>query len=134
MKKEIVVAADIDNLELIINTVSEQMKQADFSPKQVMQISMAVEEIFVNIAKYAYSPEKGDVSIVMADYESSMTIEFSDSGKPYNPLEKDDPDLTLSADERQIGGLGIYMTKSLADAVKYSYKDGKNILKIIKNK
>ena len=100
-----------------------------------MQIGVAVEEIFVNIANYAYHPDKGTatVRVEVSGAPVCVTITFVDHGVPYDPLAKDDPDVTLSADAREIGGLGIFMTKRIMDDVAYEYKDGQNILTLKKN-
>ena len=100
-----------------------------------MQISVAAEEIFVNIANYAYAPEIGKATVVVEVSENpiAVSITFMDNGKPFDPTKKIDPDISLSAEDRQIGGLGIFMTKKMMDDVSYEYKDGKNILKIEKN-
>ena len=107
----------------------------DCSPKARMQISVAVEEIFVNITTYAYAPEDGmaTVRVEISEEPVTVTITFMDHGIPYDPLAKADPDLSLTADERQIGGLGIFLTKKTMDDVKYEYEDGKNILTLKKN-
>ena len=94
------------------------------------QIDLAVEEIFVNIAHYSGADE----AIINCSFENDkLEITFSDSGVPFNPLAKPDPDLTLNAEEREIGGLGIYLTKKFMDTVSYEYKDGMNCLRIIKS-
>jgi anti-sigma regulatory factor (Ser/Thr protein kinase) len=94
-----------------------------------------VEEIFVNIASYAYAPGVGDAVVRFESSQdpASVTITFIDSGVPYDPVQKDDPDVTLSAEERGIGGLGIYMAKKAMDDMKYVYRDGQNILSISKS-
>ena len=93
------------------------------------QIDLAVEEIFVNIAHYSGAEE----AIINCSFENDkLEITFSDSGVPFNPLAKPDPDLTLNAEEREIGGLGIFLTKKFMDTVSYEYKDGINCLRIIK--
>lgn len=99
-----------------------------------MQIDVAVEELFVNIAQYAYAPGIGVATIRLEIQEDPfvVVITFIDNGIPYNPLAKEDPDITLSAEERPIGGLGIYMVKKSMDEVSYEYKDGQNILRIKK--
>ena len=99
------------------------------------KIYLACEEIFVNIANYAYSPNvgKATVRVEVSRDPVAVSITFMDNGKPFDPTAKADPDVTLSAGERQIGGLGIFMTKKLMDGVKYEYKDGRNILRIEKN-
>ena len=94
------------------------------------QIELAVEEIFVNIAHYSGADE----AIINCSFENDkLEITFSDSGVPFNPLAKPDPDLTLNAEEREIGGLGIYLTKKFMDTVSYEYKEGMNCLRIIKS-
>ena len=100
----------------------------------MMQVDIAVEELFVNIASYAYGKEEG-LAVIRLDIEKdplTVKITFEDRGVPYNPLAKEDPDITLSAEERQIGGLGIYMVKKSMDDIIYEHKDGKNILTIVK--
>ena len=95
-----------------------------------MPITVALEEVFVNVAHYAYPNGSGDVSFAR-DFDSvrrRMTVQMTDSGIPFDPLAKPDPDITLSAEERQIGGLGIFMMKMTMDDVSYVYKDGQNIL------
>ena len=94
------------------------------------QIDLAVEEIFVNIAHYSGADE----AIINCSFENDkLEVTFSDSGVPFNPLAKPDPDITLNAEEREIGGLGIYLTKKFMDTVSYEYKDGMNCLRIIKS-
>ena len=101
----------------------------------MMQIDVAVEELFVNISNYAYNPSVGSATVCVDVVEEplSVVITFIDHGKQYDPLAKEDPDITLSAEERQIGGLGIYMVKKSMDNISYEYKEGQNILKIQKN-
>ena len=108
----------------------EELEKAGCPMKSVMPITVALEEVFVNVAHYAYPNGSGDVSFSI-DFDSEsrrMTFQMTDSGIPFDPLAKPDPDITLSAEERQIGGLGIFMTKMTMDDVSYVYKDGQNIL------
>lgn len=131
---EIAVEAVTDNLREVIGIIEEDLEKAGCPMKEQMQITVAVEEIFVNVASYAYAPGKGNVRIrreLLKDPDG-IAITFIDSGVPYNPLEKDDPDTTLSAEERQIGGLGIYMVKQSMDDMKYEYREGENILTLVK--
>ena len=131
---ELTVEADVKRLDEVNDFIGAQLEQMDCSMKTQMSISLAVEEIFVNIASYAYAPGTGNAHITVECTEDprSVRITFMDSGIPYNPLEKEDPDVTLSVDERQIGGLGIYMTKEVMDEVLYEYKDGQNVLTLVK--
>ncbi len=124
-----------ENLSMVMAFVDDNLESAGCSMKAQMQIDIAVEEIFVNICKYAYHPEKGRavVRVEVSDDPVQVKITFIDHGKPYDPLLKDDPDVTLSAEEREIGGLGIFMVKQTMDAVEYEYKDGSNILTLVKN-
>ena len=100
-----------------------------------MQLDIAIDEIFGNIVNYAYTPEVGKVTVRLAVDEKTLTASLTliDSGVPYNPLEKDDPDTTLSAEDRKIGGLGIFLVKKSMDDMRYEYKDGKNILTLVKS-
>ena len=134
-RDELDIEAVEENLEKVLSFVDMRLEQAGCSMKSQMQIDLAVEEIFVNIAKYAYTPDKGRaiVRVEVSDEPIRVKITFIDHGKPYDPLAKDDPDLSLSAAERPIGGLGIFMAKKSMDDICYEYKDGSNILTLIKN-
>lgn len=127
--------ARAENLPKVLAFVDGELEQRDCPMKTQMQIDIAVEELFVNIANYAYHPEIGWASVMVEvlDDPLSVSVTFMDSGEPYDPLAKADPDTTLSAEERQIGGLGIYMVKKSMDDISYEYREGKNILKIKKN-
>ena len=125
--KELTITAKTENLDAVLNFVGEQLEAADCPIKAQTQIAIAVEEIFVNIAYYAYHPEIGGVKIRVTVGDEAV-IEFEDKGKAYNPLEKDDPDVTKDAEEREIGGLGIFMVKNMMDAVEYRRENDSNIL------
>ena len=132
--KELEIEALSENLPQVLAFVDEQLEAADCPMKIQIQIDIAVEEIFVNIAHYVYAPETGKAMVrieTLAD-PPSVDITFIDNGVPYDPLAKADPDITLSAEERQIGGLGIFMVKKSMDDVKYEYLDGHNILTLKK--
>lgn len=133
--KELTIEAKVENLEQVLAFVDAQLEVHDCSPKIQIQIDVAVEELFVNIAHYAYNPETGPATVRVEIDENPLTvvITFIDNGIPYDPLAKPDPDVTLSAEEREIGGLGIYMVKKSMDNITYEHKEGKNILKIRKN-
>ena len=129
------IEADEANLNAVMQFVDERLEAVGCSMKSQMQIDIAVEEIFVNIAKYAYHPDKGRASVRVEVNEDPVQVKitFIDHGKPYDPLAKEDPDITLSADERPIGGLGIFMAKQSVDDINYEYKDGSNILTLVKS-
>lgn len=134
MTKELSIEAKVDHLESVLAFVDGELEQIACPMKQQMQIDIAVEELYVNIAHYAYSPETGTVTLCVETTETpaSVAITFTDQGRPYNPLAKADPDVALSAEERQIGGLGIFMVKKSMDEMDYEYRDGRNILTIRK--
>ena len=133
--KELTIAATVENIEAVTNFVNEQLEALDCPIKAQMQIDIAIDELFGNIAHYAYNPQIGQATVRVEVVEEplSVTITFIDNGIPYDPLKKDDPDVTCSLEEREIGGLGIYMVKKSMDEITYEYKDGQNILKIKKN-
>lgn len=132
--KELVVKSLTDNLDDVIEFVDKELEGCACSAKTLTKINVAVEELFVNIAHYAYGDETGlaTIRVELSEDRNAVMITFIDSGKPYDPLAKPDPDTTLSVEERQIGGLGIFMVKKSMDDVTYEYKDGKNILTIKK--
>ena len=133
--KELTIAATVENIETVTNFVNEQLEALDCPMKAQVQIDIAIDELFGNIAHYAYNPEIGQATVRVEVVEDplAVVITFIDNGVAYDPLKKADPDTTLSAEERQIGGLGIYIVKKSMDEIAYEYKDGKNILTIKKN-
>ena len=133
--KELTLAATVENIETVTEFVNAQLELLDCPIKAQMQIDIAIDELFGNIAHYAYNAEVGSatVRVEVSEAPLAVIITFIDNGVPYDPLGKDDPDITLSAEEREIGGLGIYMVKKSMDEITYEYKDGQNILKIKKN-
>ena len=125
--------ASDDSLHELIAFLESELEKVDCPMKLMMQISVAVEEIFVNIAHYAYGANgMGQMVFGLDPSPEGVTIRFTDSGVPFDPLAKKDPDITLSAEERSIGGLGIYMVKKSMDSVDYEYTDHKNILTLYK--
>lgn len=132
--KTLEIMAEVENLAEVTAFVAAQLEGADCPIKVKMQIELALEEIFVNIANYAYAPEKGKavIGIDITD-NRQVVLTFEDSGTPYDPLAKQDPDVTLSADKREIGGLGIFMVKKTMDDMYYEYRDQKNVLTLKKS-
>lgn len=132
---ELTVEATPENIEVITAFVDEQLERYDCPMKAQAQIDIAIDELFGNIVRYAYHPEVGSatVQVEVVDEPLAVVITFIDQGKPYDPLAKADPDVTLSAEEREIGGLGIYIVKKSMNEIAYEYKDGRNILKIRKD-
>ena len=133
--KELTLAATVENIEVVTDFVNEELEAFDCPMKAQMQIDIAIDELFGNIAQYAYSPEVGEATVrveLMEDPRAAV-ITFIDKGVPYDPLAKSDPGTTLSAEERAVGGLGIFMVKKTMDEITYEYKDGQNILAIRKS-
>ena len=130
MRKTMTLDAAVANLDQALAFVDEALEQLDCPMKQQMQVDLAVEEAFVNVANYAYGDQTGPVTLDLEAEEETgwVTITLRDSGMPFNPLERDDPDLSLPAEERAIGGLGIFMVKKNMDEVSYAYENGQNIL------
>lgn len=126
--------AKTEELDNVLGFIEELLESFECSMKTTMSVSVAIEEVFVNVAHYAYPDGDGDVTFDVTFDENSRVVTFrmSDSGVPFNPLAKPDPDITLSADERQIGGLGIFITKKTMDSVEYVYENDKNVLIMIK--
>ena len=133
--KELNIAATVENIEEVTDFVNAQLEALDCPMKAQMQIDIAIDELFGNIAHYAYHPEVGDATVRVEVQEDPLAviITFIDGGVPYDPLAAADPDITLSAEERAIGGLGIFMVKKTMDEITYRYENGSNILSIRKN-
>ena len=132
--KIITVPAEAAALEMVNAFIQEKLESINCPKRAKMQMMLAVEEIFVNISSYAYHPEVGqaEVGVDIDGDPPTVTIRFLDQGRPFNPLEKPDADTTLSAQDREIGGLGILLVKKIMDQVDYAYENGKNILIIKK--
>lgn len=132
---ELTLEAKTENLDEVLIFVERHLKEKGCVMRTQVQIIVAVEELFVNISRYAYQSGTGRVTIRMEAHENpdTVSITFIDSGVPFNPLAKENPDITLSAEERPIGGLGIYMVKKSMNDISYEYRDGQNILCMKKN-
>ena len=131
-EKNLTVKASNESLPEVIAFLDEFLESVDCPVGDIMKLELVTEEIFVNIANYAYDESEGNAEITAGFDGSSVSLTFIDSGRQYNPLEKDDPDITLSAEDRQIGGLGIFLVKKNTDEAEYEYKDGKNIFTVKK--
>ena len=133
--KELTINATVESIPEVTAFVDGQLEALDCPIKAQMQIDIAIDELFSNIAHYAYHPGVGPATVRVEVVEDPMAvvITFIDEGVPYDPLSTEDPDISLSAEERQIGGLGIYMVKKSMDEVVYEYKEGRNILRIKEN-
>ena len=133
--RELVVEATVENLTAVNSFVDELLEDIDFSMKERMQLALAVEELFVNIANYAYAPATGMATIrgMTVEHPSGVVLVFEDEGMPYDPLAKEDPNTEAPIEERDIGGLGIFLVKKNVDDIHYEYRDRKNVLTIRKN-
>ena len=126
--------AKTEALSDVLGFVDRMLQNYDCPMKIQTAVCVAIEEVFVNVAHYAYDGGEGDVvlSISFNEVNREVTFKMSDKGIPFDPLKKPDPDITLSAEEREIGGLGIFITKKTMDTVSYAYENGENILTMIK--
>ena len=118
----------------VLGYVEQMLESFECPMKTQMAICVAIEEVFVNVAHYAYGDGEGDMDLGIGFREDSRTITFrmKDKGIPFDPLQKPDPDITLSAEERDIGGLGIFIAKKTMDSIAYAYENGENILTMTK--
>ncbi|MBR4935192.1 MAG: ATP-binding protein [Anaerotignum sp.] len=126
--------ANVDALPDVLGFVEETLESYECPMKIQMAVCVAIEEVFVNVAHYAYGDGEGDVNFSIGFDKGNRDVIFrmADKGVPFDPLKKEDPDITLSAEEREIGGLGIFITKKTMDTVTYSYENNENILTMIK--
>ncbi len=127
----ILLEANIDNYAKLIDWLDKKCDEAEIGNSYKTKLNIAVEEIFANVANYAYPTNEGNVKVIFKITDKNqIEMKFIDTGTPYNPLEKVDPDITLSLEDRPIGGLGIFMVKNYMDEINYTYEDGNNILTI----
>ena len=124
--------ARMDRLDDVLSFVDGMLETLDCPMKTQMQLDIAVEELYVNIVRYAYAPGTGPAVLRMEPEAGGVAITFIDRGAPYDPLKKPDPDITLSTEKRQIGGLGIYMVKQSMDGMTYRREGDSNVLTICK--
>ena len=126
--------AKIEALSDVLGFVDLMLEKYECPMKIQTGVCVAIEEVFVNVARYAYKDGEGDAELTIGFNDESRTVTFiiKDKGVPFDPLQKPDPDITLSADERDIGGLGIFITKKTMDTVTYAYENGENILTMTK--
>lgn len=132
MMKELTLAATVENIEAATDFVNEILETMDCPMKAQMQIDIAIDELLSNIAYYAYAPGTGDATVRVEGVPGGVELTFIDRGVPYDPLTSRDPDTGLPAEERQVGGLGIFMVKKSMNEVRYQYTNGQNMLTIRK--
>ena len=133
-RKELVLEAVEEYTDKLIDFLNTQLAQVYCPRKIKVQLDVAAEELFVNIARYAYDGGAGTVTVrtEFLDDPVCVQITFIDRGKPFDPLKVQAPDTAVSPEERPVGGLGIYLVKNTMDAIEYTYKDGCNVLTIRK--
>jgi len=127
--------AKVEELDNVLDFINAKLEESECGMKDQMQIAVAVEELFVNVAHYAYAKDGGDGDcdvVLNLDNDGYFSISFRDLGMPFDPLAKEDPDVTLSAEDREIGGLGIYMVKKFMDRVTYERDGQYNVMTIAK--
>lgn len=128
IRKTIELEAQTQKLDELLEVIGADLEKAGCPPEKQTAAAICAEEIFVNIASYAYAGGEGMAWVEEELGKRCVSLCFQDEGRQYNPLEREDPDTTLSAEEREIGGLGIFMVKNMTDAVAYEYRDGRNRL------
>jgi serine/threonine-protein kinase RsbW len=128
------VEAITDNIPVIVDFVNDKLEKMNCTPKAMAQIDVAIDEIASNIAYYAYKDSIGFMFVVIEelDDDGNVMMRFEDGGMPYNPLEREDPDISKNVEDREVGGLGIHIVKKTMDDVKYVYRNGRNILVLFK--
>ena len=131
--EKLTIEATVENLATVTEFITSSLEEKNCSMKTIMQMELVIEEIFVNVASYAYRPNVGNVTIYKEFDNQSITVSFVDSGVDYNPLEHEDPDTNAEIEDRDIGGLGIFLIKKNVDEISYERKDEQNILTIKKN-
>lgn len=133
--KEMTIEAATENIHTVTDFVLAELDKRDCPIKAQTQIAIVIDELFGNIARYAYTPDIGEATVQLEIEEQplSVIITFIDHGVPFNPLEQENPDVTAPAEDRKIGGLGIYLVKKTMSMVEYEYRNGQNILRVKKN-
>ena len=126
--------AAVANISTVTDFVNAILEELDCPMKAQLQIDVAIDELFSNIAKYAYAPGTGPATVRVETEEDprAVILTFIDRGTPFDPLAAEDPDITAPAEERSIGGLGVFLVKKTMDDVRYERRDGQNILRITK--
>lgn len=122
--------AGIEYMDGVLEALREYLEEVNCPKKTALHLEIALEELFTNIASYAYGGEPGPVRVYCGLEGGELVLEVEDKGISFNPLDREAPDLQLPLEERPVGGLGIYMVRQFADSVEYQYRDGCNILRL----
>lgn len=132
--KELIEAADMSSLKRVVDFVETALNENAWPTRSVIHVLTAVDEVVSNVINYAYPDGNGTFRIELEVSDDILTIVLTDQGIPFDPLKAENPDVHAALNEREIGGLGIFMTKKLMDDVRYSRIDNKNVLTLIKHK
>ncbi|MBR5701451.1 MAG: ATP-binding protein [Oscillospiraceae bacterium] len=132
--QELNLEASVTNIPAVTDFVNAILEELDCPIKARLQIDVAIDELFSNIAQYAYAPGTGTATVRVETEQDprAVILTFIDRGVPYDPLAAEDPDITAPAEVRSIGGLGVFLVKKTMDDVRYEYREGQNILRIMK--
>ncbi len=133
-KQELIVAADTKQIPVISEFIADLMATSGFDLKKIFEVQLAAEEACTNIALYAYRGGGGSIHIIALVREDRLELIIADEGMPFDPTSRIISISTADVEQRPIGGLGIALIKSAVDGISYEFKDGKNILRLIKNK
>lgn len=133
MEKTINLVATVEEVPNLLDTFEELLTEAGCPAPIIMQILLSVEEIYVNVANYAYGKETGECRLDIKIENNQFAVDISDGGIPFDPMSKEDPDITLKLMDRPIGGLGILITKKMMDETWYEYKNNRNHMHLVKN-
>lgn len=134
LQRQIILPNDVQEVPRMAEFIETVCDEAGVDMATAMQLNLAIEEAVVNVMNYAYpAGTQGDVCLAASVQGDTITFVLSDSGTPFDPTQTGEPDLTLGAEDRPIGGLGIFLVRQIMDSVEYRYSDGKNILTLTKN-
>ena len=128
---ELKVVGILENLSLIGDFISDSMIASGLDARKIFEVQLAVDEACTNIIKYGYTDETGTIDIICCMRNGEFVVVIKDEGKPFDPTSVQPPDLNASLEERQMGGLGVHLIKSMMDEVRYEFIDGKNVLTMV---
>lgn len=126
--EQIRLPALLENVPVLLDFTRERLMERDMDDIAVSRLEMAVEELLVNVASYAYPGDPGEVELRFGGRDGALLIEIRDGGIPFNPLDRPEPDVGASLEDRDIGGLGIYFARKIADDIAYRFENGENVL------
>ena len=133
LQRSLTLPNDIETIPRLNEFIDTAAEETDLDPSLTMSLNLALEEAVVNVMNYAYPPgQAGTVDIEMVVSDTSLVFVISDAGRPFDPTQAAEADTTLSADERPIGGLGIYLVRHLMDDIRYERLDDRNVLTLTK--